>query len=173
MTEKMKSFVKGIMAGLVTKARMPQGKELIGYFYGHVAKEDETPTDIIDDVGYVGAVLHDVYSVNGDWYDTELYRIVYRQGDEFRLVLFPYAFSYITEAGASYIATIGGNLTTAWLAYKAGNYYWNRASTGNNTTLKLLIPTENIVWTSHDLLYENSTDIFLATSDCICIPIYE
>ena len=34
MNSKMKDFVKGIMAGLVTKARMLQGKEPIGYNYG-------------------------------------------------------------------------------------------------------------------------------------------
>ena len=64
MTDKMKIFVKGLMAGLVSKGRMPEGekKEPIGYLYGHVAGEGETPTHTIDGIGYVGVVTPDIYT---------------------------------------------------------------------------------------------------------------
>lgn len=45
-------------------------KPPVGYLYGHVAKEGETPTHTINGVDYVGAVLPDINAV---WTDKEKY----------------------------------------------------------------------------------------------------
>lgn len=58
MTEEMRSRLLGMMMGRVSRGVFPKTqREPIGYLYGHVAKEGETPTHIINGVGYVGAVL--------------------------------------------------------------------------------------------------------------------
>ena len=53
-----RSFWLGVSLGLAGKGLPPiKTAEPIGYLYGHVAKEGETPTHTINGVDYVGAVL--------------------------------------------------------------------------------------------------------------------
>ena len=56
MTEEKRSRVLGMILASVSRGVFPQ-REPIGYLYGHVAKEGETPTHTINGVDYVGAVL--------------------------------------------------------------------------------------------------------------------
>ena len=66
--------------------RIVGGAEPIGYLYGHVAKEGETPTHTINGVDYVGAVCPDIFKV----YTPEL------QAE------FPYGFMYRLNLGSRY-----------------------------------------------------------------------
>jgi hypothetical protein len=63
MTNKMKDLVKGILVGLAGKPLEFAPEQPTAFFYGHVAKDGETPTHIIDGVDYVGKVAPDIYTV--------------------------------------------------------------------------------------------------------------
>lgn len=55
MTDKKRSRVLGMILGSVSRGHFPH-REPVAFLYGHVAKDGETPTHIINGVGYVGVV---------------------------------------------------------------------------------------------------------------------
>ena len=60
----IKDWLKGYLLSLCSPRRAFPQREPIGYLYGHVAKEGETPTHIINGVDYVGAALPKVPEVD-------------------------------------------------------------------------------------------------------------
>lgn len=156
MTDKMKSFVKGILLGMVGKP-LPQGKEPIGYFYGHIAKEGETATRTIDGVGYVGEVLPKL----PEW-DKEAYPyacIGYLNTSVSSLFVCQQPFEHIGKTTVAHIpseATFVENGQWAYWRIMGAVMYFSRG----------------VIWTSHDILNEDGS-IYLDDEDCVCIPIYE
>ena len=167
MWEHTKSFLIGLALGLAGKPLpISQGKEPIGYLYGHIAKEGETATHTIDGVGYVGVVCPDIASVpSEDLGIMQPNRLIVRNGDSYYIYQSDNPFFnngsqfYLYGPGSfsSYLCVLG----KSW-------FNSNRGFTPYTLSEKC-----ECVWSSHDILYKDSTEVYLAASDCVCLPIYE
>ena len=168
MNKQMKDQVKGLMAGLVSKARMPQGKEPIGWLYGHVAKEGETPTHTIDGVGYVGAVLPKLPVVEG----------------------YPYEFIALIHSTQKYLLTASTKpgyifgKQSLFNGMCATEGYFNQYTYDADTDSWVLTREDDgkygfelqnekrtLVWCNENVVIEDSTEIYFEKSDPV--PVYE
>lgn len=179
MTEKMRSFVNGILMGLCGHP-LAQGepKEPIGYLYGHIAKEGETATHTIDGVGYVGNVLPNIESVyTPELQETYPYALInredYNRHDDGWLYLYladqpiEKVFGRLSVTGANYIV------------YKVHTYAevvtqatWEFVKSDKADEYAELTDSIWLMWTNTDI-YDTGIEVALAAADCVCIPIYE
>lgn len=146
-------FWKGFIIGQALKPILWRAKEPIGYLYGHVAKEGETPTHTIDGVDYVGVITPKL----PEWNKTTHPYAVIGYGDNYG-----YQFTY---SSSQLTANENGEIwPSRFLTYHVSDDTW----VSNNGAVSYITP----IWTTKDILKENDS-IFLAKSDCVCIPIYE
>lgn len=171
MTDKMRSFLKGLALGLAGKPlEFAPGEEPTAFFYGRVAKEGETPTHTFDGVDYVGAILPPLPEWDKTVYPYALITEVV-QGERYHFVAFstkPMAHpdnimpEYIwygtqpTDDGATieYICRTTDN--DGWVFKHDSSYFRD--------------PLFNLRWANHDALNTDGT-IYLSAIDPI--PIYE
>ena len=168
MTDKMKSFVRGLLLGLVGKSLPTPEREPVGYLYGQVAGEGETPTHTIDGVGVCGAVLPDINTVYTDelkqtysfamtfkfnLFDTPVHTLLLSQSEPYR--------------GRGYIRVSGGP-AKFYLFYSDS---WAGPTDGKELQFNIIYDDDD-AWANHDILNEDGSP-YLAAADCVCIPIYE
>jgi hypothetical protein len=156
----------GYFAGaVIRRMRGQKQKTLVGYLYGHVAKEGETPTHIIDGVGYVGAALPKLPEWDKEKYPYALIRDASSQAHL-------YCFSDFYCGDNNYTPTDPKRL------YVSSDYFscraphddtsWTDPIYGESGGPSWDLP--HITWTNFDVLNEDGT-VFLAASDPI--PVYE
>jgi hypothetical protein len=174
MTEEMRSRVLGMILGSVSRGQFPQ-REPIGYLYGHVAKEGETPTHTINGVGYVGVVAPGLPVVDGYDY-MAISRFVSNGVTTYtadfttvKLVSNEVAFGYRIGFDNSIYAE--GYLGQ----YRLSESKWEQLAidmTIDTSSDFFKYDTENdhLIWTNHDIVNEDGT-VYLAAIEPI--PIYE
>ena len=146
--------------------RMRGKREPVAFLYGHVAKEGETPTHIIDDVGYVGVVLPKLPEVEG--HNNAYMRTSSSGAVRAHLTSVPL---YETDDGRL-LATADGTRHdfdcydgTSWVEKTPSYPEFSKdefviVAEGENTPL---------VWTKHDILSDDGTPYFAGFNP---IPIY-
>lgn len=158
MTNKMRSFVKGIMAGLVSKAKMPKGEPVAWLYNGvRLPKLPEW-----DKTAYPYAVI---------WHDTGVGSSVAPH----------YMLSFGKAPITHYTGFFGNeyfrNQVVGWM-YAIINYpdtITNETEWGELLEMERTIEgsTDNItlIWANHDVVREDTSEVYLSASDPI--PVYE
>lgn len=98
MTEEMRSRLLGMILASVSRGVFPQ-REPIGYLYGHVAKEGETPTHTINGVDYVGVVLPKLPEYDEEAYQYEVIARPMPLNKNYLLLISPSVSYYFTDEG--------------------------------------------------------------------------
>lgn len=161
------SFLKGLALGLAGKPlEFAPGKEPTVFFYGHVAKDGETPTHTFDGVDYVGMILPDIYKV----YTPELqkeypYALIWI--DIHPSDLYDYRFIAINDI-QYYQATSGWAVKTINLA--GSNYQLEDNAWQIHSGVPWGVRLDDFIWSNFNVLNKDGT-IYLPASDPI--PIYE
>lgn len=152
------SFLKGLALGLAGKPlEFALGKEPIGFLYGREAKEGETPTHIIDDVDYVGAILPPL----PEW-DKTAYPYAFLVED-----YFGEAYHMFLTAEPTYHYNTAGNWSVSF--EKAYQYAPATGWSDYDTTINGVVP-DVINWANFDLMSEDEKVYLEGTEP---IPIYE
>ena len=175
MTNDMRSRVLGHIMAALSRGTFPT-REPVAWLYGHVAKEGETPTHTINGVDYVGVVAPKIPQVEGFEFRTiRLFSVGFVTLDFLENVDVEYLKSY-DSSYKNYIRHGTGDV------YYSANHVNGRVDDWGESKIETpgtVMHIENIIWTSHDLVAagdENGLsagDVYLASSDCVCIPIYE
>lgn len=108
MNSKMKSFVKGILLGLVSRAEFPQGKE--------PAEQWETIWEGVATTKRMSMLIGDHYTYNGDliaYGNNTLTDFLFMEDEQIRLTVDGNSYVYTAEADPFFM--FGG--------YRAGNRY--------------------------------------------------
>ena len=168
----LRSWLMGFAFGAAGKpgAQSPVGPMPVGYLYGHIAGEGETPTHTVDGVDYVGVVMDALPERDEEKYPYLIVHDVGRWGawaSAGKTVSYIYSSidgDYMVEFAGGYLGTDpvhDENLqdTTQW-------HPWVEAAEDKNEYIEL----SNILWSNFDVYYENGK-LCLAASDPI--PIYE
>lgn len=161
MTEKMKSFVKGILLGLVSRAEFPQGKEPVAYLYNGV-RLPKLPE--WDKEAYPYAVLK---------------RYIYTDGTEVKVdkttlccssAPFTYEAQYDSDVVASrptagYLDCVIDNLL--------GETEWGEMTAYSLSYMENPYISINPVpfWTNYDIERNDGSGVWLAASDPV--PVYK
>lgn len=158
------AFKIGLSLGLCGKA-LPWKAEPVAWWYGHVAKEGETPTHTIDGVGYVGAELLDIRTVWDDRIDMPHGVIALGGNGRYFLYISKRPLSHV----GSQVTTTSLTLYTEYWHFETQTAakHWDKTHTGMAT---LEINASDCIWTSHDILNEDGTVFLAATAP---IPVYE
>ena len=143
-------------------------KQPIGYLYGHVAKEGETPTHTINGVDYVGAVLPDIYKV----YTPELQKeypyafLVHSDG--------AYTSLFVMSAQAHMVGsfTLCASSDLEYIGYRMPDGEWVDNGTVSTTNAGEVVnyKANTMIWANFNVLNDDGT-IYLDASDHI--PVYE
>lgn len=165
----LKSWLTGFALGLAGKPLpISQGKEPIGYLYGHIAKEGETATHTIDGVGYVGAVLPNIDSV---WTDElkKMYKYAYMYLDKdtsaYTLVVNSVPIYYIKESfRGAYLSLM------SYFRYKLNGGVWEFVEKDGVVPIYIK-EIDDFGWTNFDICTYEGDILYLAASEPI--PIYE
>lgn len=167
-----RSFWLGVSLGLAGKGLPPiKTGEPIGYLYGHIAKEGETPTHTINGVDYVGAVFPDIYNLFTPEMQKE-YPYVWLNGpyyyDEstpnYDLLVTPVPLVF--KSDSNLIRTDEGG----YYVWKWKNGEWDEPIDQSDNTYGIRV-WEGLLWSNHDVLYEDSREVYFAASEPI--PVYE
>ena len=161
----LRCFKEGLALGL-TGASLPYtgdytGKEPIGFLYGRVAKDGETPTHTINGVGYVGAVLPKV----PEW-DKKKYPHAYiRYVDDPNYYRF-FAFTKRPYANTVYsllqVRHHGDYFYTCVGEYIGSTEHWREPSE-NSYNIQYAEPSDAIyVWADFDIINEDDESIYFA-----------
>lgn len=178
----MRSFVMGMLPGAVSRAQFPAAqseqpeKEPIGFLYGYVAGEGETPTHTIDGVGYVGAVLPKLpewdreaypYAVVSDANAPSGYETYY-------LVFAVEAGTYTGKYNGARVG--GGGISYSFQPNYSPEYAWKYKDSFDNGYAIGFPPDKktyysNILWTNHRVLNADGS-IFCEKMEAY-VPVYE
>ena len=117
---------------------------------------------------YNGVELPDVYSADLHGLDAHHY-LIYKNGGSYFLVCCVNPIAYRTGYGVVGSPFTGSVFNRYRFYPGAVNQNWSLYGTSAALNLDDSQIGEYI-WTSHDILYENSTDIFLPRTDPILVP---
>ena len=174
-----RSFWLGVSLGLAGKGLPPiKTAEPVGYLYGHVAKEGETPTHTINGVDYVGAVLPDIYTVyTPELQKTHPYVGIYCCGNYFNqysLLALPQDAYYDYDLAGDDSAFMFEGKPAYDSDIMIGETEWPQMELIRGGKSVGQIPVNQsgyrLIWTNFDVLNEDGS-VHTATIDPI--PIYE
>lgn len=177
MTDNMRSRVLGMILGSVSKGQFPQ-REPVAFFYGHVAKEGETPTHPINGVGYVGWIgpkLPDtdlLYSLIHKSLASNIYYFVASEkaGE---------AYNTATSAGAR--IEIAAEATHRWEVWELieDTAEWVESFSSDDRNFHNIKAT-GLIWVNYDIYHKDSRTVpeelrgtLYASADPDPVPIYE
>lgn len=163
------SFLKGLALGLAGKPlEFASRKEPTAFFYGHVAKDGETPTHTFDGVDYVGVVLPPLPKWDKTVYP---YALIYRYEVATDLFIFHASTEKIQYDTNNNSPRLIYTLEHGYASCEcySGDKEWGEISEGNRKA-GVWIKAEQAVWVNFDIYKEDGT-LYLSASDPI--PIYE
>ena len=175
-------FWKGFYIGQSLKPILWRMREPIGYLYGHVAKEGETPTHIINGVNYVGAVLpklptptdtveYPFAHITKMTLSTGLVSLYFSTGKMYRLN----SKSYLALRPQTTLLSGDVYGARSW-SFSLDNGVWSPDRMTNPTVFLESDPDKHLnhrwselLWSNHDI-YDEDGNLYFAKSDPI--PIY-
>lgn len=158
----LKSWLIGFVLGLSGKPYPIQNAQPTIFLYGHVAKEGETPTCIINDIGYIGAVLSKLPEWDRETYPYAL--ITSREGD------YNYKTLYLLDRVEYYyhdpdnLNRWSFSLPNGYLiaSYNKSRTEWEDFEKRNYTVLNVY--DNPFKWSNFDVINEDGS-VYLAVSD--------
>ena len=167
MTEEKRSRVLGMILASVSRGVFPQ-REPIGYLYGHVAKEGETPTHNVGGVDYVGVVAPGLPECGFPYATVEYETIM-----GFAYLCFssvPLEMAHKENGNIRVEPTAECEYVEYWFAPDIGISGWDFDKSGvANADFPLL--NTDVTWASYNVYNDNDGSLYIASSDPI--PIYE
>lgn len=178
------SLKLGFIMGLLCPSEKRVGEEPIGYLYGHVAKEGEEPAVgtnryVVNGVEYIGAIVP-----KPPVWDTGTFHhtCMFPTRNFISGALLGYTMVFTGEPlfvrylnGDGHDVLCGDDDGTPYQLFRyvlSSGEWWDADSSGDTDTLSPNASMGVPCWTNYDIVNKDDNSVFLAASDCVCIPIY-
>ena len=157
----LRSFKMGLALGLTGVPLPFPKKKLIGFLYGHIAQEGETPTHTINGVDYVGAVLPKVPEWDKKKYPHAYLRYV-ADYDYYRFFAFTQRPFVDNRNNSLQLHHTGDYFYTRIGEYTGSTEHWKEPSE-SSYSMMYSEPSDAIyLWADFDMINEEDGSIYFA-----------